>query len=61
MHDADQLFTNGRFELPPSARRIVVVPIERRGKAQQVPIATHSNGLFGRVFRSSFVRAQKRA
>ena len=54
MHNADRLLTNGRFELPVSARRVIVVPTELRGEPRQVPIVASSNEVIRRCFAKSF-------
>lgn len=61
MHDTDRQLANGRFELPATARRIIVVPIERRGEPRQVPIVACSNGLIRRFFGSGHRQRQKLA
>lgn len=46
---------------PTPARRVIVVPIERRGEPRQVPIVACSNGLIRRFFATSFIGGQKSA
>lgn len=50
----DLTLTNGRFDLPPSARGVLVAPIEHRGEPRPVPVVVRSNGPITRLFRSFF-------
>lgn len=52
----DLTLTNGRFDLPPSARGVLIVPIEHRDVPRPVPVVVRSNGAIRRLF-SSFFRA----
>jgi hypothetical protein len=54
----DHTYTNGRYELPASARGVYFVPIERRDAGRRpVPITVKSAPQFGR-FASFFRRGR---
>jgi hypothetical protein len=61
MLDADKTLTNGRFELPASARGVRIVPERTRAGARHVPVSVVRKGRFSRRFKSFFPERGKTA
>lgn len=56
---SDYALTNGRFELPPSAKGVICLSIEHRGEPADVPVVVSSRAGKSRRFTSLFRRLAK--